>query len=81
MNATSTVTSKYQVVIPKRVRQQVRVAAGDKVVVEALGDLIVMSKQRRGQSWANALLGLGRDIWKNLDPVTYLRKERRAWRN
>lgn len=79
MNITSVVTGKYQVVIPKRVRQRVKVAAGDKVIIEALGDLIVIHKQKRAQSWTDALLGLGKDVWKNLDPVTYVRKEREAW--
>ena len=80
MNSTSTITSKYQVVIPKLVRRNVKLLAGDKVFVQAVGNMVVIQKTSRGQSWANSLLGLGKEVWKGIDPVSYVRKERAAWK-
>jgi len=79
MNTQSTLTKKYQLVIPKSVRRQVKMLPGDKVSVAAVGDLIVIQKRQAKKSWADSLLGLGKDIWKDLDPVTYVRKERASW--
>jgi len=80
MNTTSTVTSKYQVVIPKKIRQKVKVKQGDKVSVHALGDLIVIQKYGKNQSWADSLWGLGKDAWKKVDPVAYVHNERKQWK-
>jgi len=79
MENLSTVTSKYQVVIPKAVRKIVKIKAGDKVLVQALGDMVVIQQKDHQQSWANTLLGLGKETWQDLNPLTYIREERATW--
>jgi len=78
-NNISTVTIKHQVVIPKSVRQVIAVKAGDKVLMQALGDLIVVKPINKKMGWAASMRGLGKDLWQNIDPLTYVRKERSAW--
>lgn len=77
---TSTLTSKYQVVIPKPVRDKVKMKAGQTMLIQALGDLIVL-QPKKNQGWAQSLLGLGKDVWQNIDPVTYVRNERKSWKS
>jgi AbrB family looped-hinge helix DNA binding protein len=79
MENLSTITSKYQVVIPKKVRQIAKIKAGDKVLVQALGDMVVIQSKDHKQSWADALLGLGKEVWQDIDPLTYTREERATW--
>ncbi len=79
MTSTTTVTTKYQVVIPKDVRIAAHIVRGDQVSMITVGDCIVMQKNTHRGGWADSLLGLGKDVWKNVDPVTYVRKERRGW--
>lgn len=79
MQYTSTLTTKYQLVIPKAVREKVKVKAGQTILVQALGDIILLQPKKKG-GWARNLLGLGKDVWQNVDAVSYVRSERKTWK-
>lgn len=55
--STTTLSSKYQIVIPKDVRESLRLAAGQTFVVMAKGDLIVLAPKRDLRSMRGAFAG------------------------
>jgi AbrB family looped-hinge helix DNA binding protein len=67
------ISSKNQIVIPREVREKLGVKAGDKLLVVAQGDrVIVMQKPK---SYPDTIRGMGRGIY----PADYLEKERDSW--
>ena len=82
LTTTSTVTTKYQTVIPAKIRE----ALG---IEDASGELIwqmisttdkpaalVMPKTK---NWASHLSGLGKRVWKDVDTDAYLKTLRSEW--
>jgi AbrB family looped-hinge helix DNA binding protein len=73
--AEATLSSKNQIVIPKEAREALGLKPGDKLLVVARGDgVIVMQKPR---SYRAAIRGLMKD---HPYPKDYLKKERADWR-
>ena len=63
--STATLSSKYQVVIPKEVRSAMRLTSGLKVSIYPINsDYALISKQP--DDYVQALKGLGKDVWKAL---------------
>lgn len=73
----TTISSKYQVVIPKEVRHKLNIKKGQRLQVYPLGDSIVLTP--KPESYTAKMLGLGKDIWKGIDPLEYIRQERAGW--
>jgi AbrB family looped-hinge helix DNA binding protein len=73
----TTISPKYQVVIPKEVRKKLKIKEGQKLNVYPLGDSIILSPQP--QNYTEKMLGLGKEIWKGVDPLEYIRQERLDW--
>jgi AbrB family looped-hinge helix DNA binding protein len=71
-------STKYQIVIPREVRQQLGLAAGDGLLVEVRGNTIVLVPRPR--SYAKRLRGLHKEVWGNVDAAAYVREERKGWR-
>jgi AbrB family looped-hinge helix DNA binding protein len=68
-----TLSSKNQIVIPREARKALGLRAGDKLLVVAYGDkIIVMEKPK---SFRKAIAGIGRELY----PADYLKKERDSW--
>lgn len=74
---TAKISSKYQIVIPKQARKALGLSAGDEVVVVALKDRIELVPRPR--NYTSATLGLGKELWKGVDAVKFVREERKAW--
>jgi len=55
--STTTLSSKFQVVIPKEVRDSLRLSAGQTFTVMAKGDLIVLSPKRDLRAMRGAFSG------------------------
>ena len=71
-------SSKNQIVIPKEAREAMKVRGGDSLlVVVRRGVTVIMPKPK---SYADALEGLGREIWEGIDPLEYVRQERASWK-
>lgn len=71
-------SQKYQIVVPKKVRQEMGLRVGESVGVYSL------DKQRailikKPKSHVDALAGLGKEVWDALGGVEYIRKERTLW--
>ena len=77
MMAMVKLSSKHQVVIPKKVRKELGLHAGDQLVVEVEGEKVVLHP--RPKNYTNYMLGLGRKIWHEIDATEYVRKERESW--
>jgi len=76
--ATTRLSSKGQVVLPRDIRDRLRLQPGEDLVVELRGDEVVLHRAPR--SWAEWGFGLGRHVWEGVDVDKYIRKERRSWR-
>jgi AbrB family looped-hinge helix DNA binding protein len=74
---TVTVSSKYQVVIPKEVREALDLHPDDQLLVGIEDDKVVMHPRPR--SYAKHLRGLHKEIWKGIDATEYVQKERESW--
>jgi AbrB family looped-hinge helix DNA binding protein len=75
--AKTTVSQKYQVVIPKEIREKIAIKEGQEMYVYGVGNSIVMSPSPK--SYSEQMLGLGQDIWKGVDPLDYIRRDRSSW--
>lgn len=78
MRGTVTLSAKHQIVIPRDVRRQLGLTAGDGLLVEIHGNTIVLVPQPK--SYANHLRGLHKEVWRDVDASAYLKEERKGWR-
>jgi len=74
-----TVSSKYQIVIPREAREKLDLKAGDKLIIKANDEKIVIYPQPK--SYAKYALGLGKEIWQDIDATEYIQKERQTWKS
>jgi len=74
-----TVSSKYQIVIPREAREKLDLKAGDKLIIKANDDKIVIYPQPK--NYAKYSLGLGKKIWQRIDATEYVKKERQTWKS
>lgn len=79
-NATTvTIGPKYQVVIPKEVRQRcANFRKGARVRVYPLDDATLAIKLEDG-NWAESQYGVLEDYWKGIDVAKELKKTRDEW--
>ncbi|MBI4049705.1 MAG: AbrB/MazE/SpoVT family DNA-binding domain-containing protein [Candidatus Doudnabacteria bacterium] len=77
--AKTTLSSKYQIVVPKEVRRKLNLKSGTQVNVYPIDEnraVIV----KRPKSYADALRGLGKEVWQTLGGTEkYLKGERASW--
>lgn len=73
-----TVSSKYQIVIPSSLRRALDLRPGDQLMVE-LADGGEVRLRIRPRSYTDALRGLHRDVWRDVDARAYVREERETW--
>ena len=69
------VSTKYQVVIPKPVRDSLRLRPADTLLFLIDGDTVVL--RVRPASFTEAMRGLHKGIWP--EPDAWLEKERATW--
>ena len=69
---------KYQVVIPRPIRNKVRLQPQNEVLVEEVNGVIIILP--KPTSFTEFMLGLGKEAWKGVDPKSYVRKERAGWK-
>ncbi len=74
------VSHKFQVVIPKDIRELLGISKGDTLQVYKKNHEIVMKKieAKKPLSLRN-LKGLGKEIWQTIDADEYIKKERESW--
>ncbi len=69
----ATLSAKNQIVIPREARQALGLKAGDKILIVACGEKVLILEKPK--SHAAAMRGLARGVY----PRNYLRKERQSW--
>lgn len=74
-----TVGIKYQIVIPKEIRQKIKgLKPGTKVMVKLLDEETIAIK-RIEKSWVEATRGIAKGAWKDIDTTKYLENLRNEW--
>jgi len=73
------VSGKYQVVIPKSIREKINLKKGDELMVSLQGKTIIM--RIKPKSFSNYMLGLHKKIWKDIEATEYVEKERSSWKS
>ncbi len=71
---TAKVSSKYQIVIPKKARELLAIDEGDKVVFDYRDGLVVLLPKPR--DFVEFSRGLGAEVWKDSDAGEYVEEER-----
>ena len=77
LNESVHVSSKYQVVIPKRIREKLKLEKGDALTISLRGETIIM--RVRPESFAEYTLGLHGDVWRDTEATEYVEEERSRW--
>lgn len=72
------VGGRYQVVVPKEIREVLNLKPGDYLEVKIVDGAVVMVPQA---SYTSRLFGKHRQVWQEEDAVTYVRRERESWRD
>jgi AbrB family looped-hinge helix DNA binding protein len=75
MSTTVTLSSKYQIVIPREAREAMNLSAGDELLVLCKPDRVVILAKPR--NFAKRTAGLHGEIWQGA--AAYLRDERDSW--
>lgn len=83
MIQTSTISDKYQTVVPALVRRTLGIKRGQKVtwVVDLQTGSPVASVAPEKIDWAARLAGLGKGTWSNVDPQEYINSLRNEWQD
>ena len=78
MGAKVKVGPKYQVVIPRSIRNKISLLPKEEVLVEEINGAIIILPHMK--SFTEFMFGLGKDVWKGIDPKSYVKKERASWK-
>jgi AbrB family looped-hinge helix DNA binding protein len=71
------VSEKYQVVIPREVRQHLKLQPRDTLLFLIDGATVIV--RPRPASFTTTLRGLHQELWADLDVDEWLQQERSAW--
>lgn len=80
-SVSSSISSKYQTVIPMHIRKKL----GLKIHEELMWHVVSTKKQPivvvtpKPKNWANYLSGLGKEVWKDIDTEEYLQQLKKEW--
>lgn len=71
------VSSKLQIAVPSEARKRLHIGPGDYLKVEVRDDSIVLRPEPK--DYAAQMRGFHADVWENVDPNEYVRRERDSW--
>lgn len=77
-----TVGTKYQIVIPKRIRMELKgIIPGRKVIVKKLDDstISVQTPKKTSSKWSDENFGAFQKYWKGIDPIAEAERIRNEW--
>ena len=77
---TAKLSQKYQIVVPKEVRERLRLHAGSRVEIYSIDEDSALLTKRPAAS-TQVMKGLGKDVWKRAGGASrYIKQERASWR-
>lgn len=81
MIQTSTVSDKYQVVVPLAIRKALGVKKGQKIAwaFDKTSYFPLATVASEKIDWTKALAGIGKGTWSDMDPQEYINKLRDEW--
>ena len=71
------VSSKNQIAVPAVVRKKLGIGPGSRLLVSVWGRCVTVMPEP--ESYAQALRGLHKEIWDDIDADEYINQERDAW--
>ena len=79
MNQTTSVkvSSRHQIALPSAARKRLGIQAGDRLLVDVQGDVIVLLT--KPENYVTYMAGLHKNVWQDVEPTVYLNEERAAW--
>ncbi len=82
LTQTSKITSKYQTVIPAKIRTATRLRKNEHLIwsIVEYGERPVIIVSPRPKNWAKHLSGLGKKVWKGIDTDLYLKQLKEEWK-
>jgi AbrB family looped-hinge helix DNA binding protein len=78
MPTSVTVSSKNQIVIPRKAREMLHIQPGGKLLVLCKEDRIVLIP--RPHDFVKKMAGLHKDLWESESVENYLAEERESWK-
>lgn len=74
--ATAKISDKFQVVIPKLIREKINLHKGQRLYIYAAGNTVVFTPAKK---WPSDYAGTEEGLWENFAINDYLEEERRSW--
>lgn len=71
------VNEKGLVLIPHKIRRELGIEPGSRILTVVEGSRLVMWKKPK--NFTDYLTGLHKEVWKGVDAGEYLEEERRSW--
>jgi AbrB family looped-hinge helix DNA binding protein len=71
------VSSKHQIAVPAKVREELGIVAGDHLLVDVQDGVIVLIPEPTDP--IEQMKGLGREIWNGVDAQEYVNELRDGW--
>ena len=80
LTETSTISTKYQTVIPARIRKALDLRESGELVWQIIeGERPMIMVAPKPKRWSQYLSGLGKRVWKGVDTSAYLKDLKREW--
>ncbi|MFN2165819.1 MAG: AbrB/MazE/SpoVT family DNA-binding domain-containing protein [Anaerolineae bacterium] len=73
------ISSRYQIALPSRVRRELDIKAGDRLLVDVQDNILILMPEP--EDYVAQMSGLHGEIWSEVDVEDYLNAERDAWTN
>ncbi len=76
-STTVKVSKRYQIAVPAAARQRLKIKSGDRLLVDVQDGILVLIPEP--ENYTEAMAGLHREVWGEVDARQYLGEERDAW--
>lgn len=77
LSNTVKVSKRFQIAVPAKVREQLNIQSGDRLIVDVQDGLLILLPQPG--KFADHLVGLHKEVWQGIDGQGYVDQERDAW--
>lgn len=73
------VSKRYQIAVPALARQHLNIQSGDRLLVDIQDGMIILIPEP--ENYTEAMAGLHKEIWQDVEVEKYMAEERDAWTN